>query len=288
MDDTVRKDQLRRRFWLLTGLLLLTLPLIMAPGRCGTSAAGFFSGDPAPDMGGDWQVTYDNVIGVEVDIGGSTYTGTVGVSGGSFQFVHDGQPVDLALDCSRKWVVCPSEVWAAEVAFNQPRFDERPHQVEMSVVELTCSSPRLPNEQAGECSSDPAENMPCDVAICDDGNMTQTTKTAIASISNPVPADPEPGSKPAYTIGIALSGGIAVPTANCVLLASSYADADIVYDGSYDPEEPTMLATDLADGLVTIDVTGACLWATYQGGNLAAALLGARVKLTTGFTAHKK
>jgi hypothetical protein len=272
----------------MSGLLLVTLPFLLAPGRCGTSVGGFFSGDPAPDMRGDWEVTYDNVIGVEIDIGGSTYTGTVGVSGGSFQFVHDGQPVDLALDCSRKWVVCPSEVWANEVAFDQPRFDLRPHQVEMSVVELTCSDPRMPDEQAGECSSDPAENKPCDVEICDDANMTQTTKKAIASISNPVPAAPVTGSTPAYTIGIALSGGIAVPTANCVLLAGSYADADIVYDGSYDPEEPTMVASDLADGLVTIDVAGACLWGTEQGGNLAAALLGARVRLTTGFTARKK
>ncbi len=272
-----------KRFWTIVALAALC-PALGAPGRCGESAKGFFSDEPAPDLRGEWDVTYDDVIGVEVDIGGAVYEGTISATGGTFQFTHDGQPVTLDVDCSRPWVVCPSEVWPQVVSFDQPRFASKPHQVSMEFTVPECTQPRMPDESAGECSSDPAENRPCDQEICDPENVVEKTVTRIASISNPDPPNPAPGSHPAYTIGIALSGGLAVPTANCILLAASYADADIVYEGAYDPDEPTMVATELADGLVTVEVTGACFWAGQAG----AALLGARVKLTTGFTASKR
>ena len=280
MRDAARKGENRR--WV--GLMLAWLPLLGAPGRCGESAAGFFSDEPAPDMRGTWNVQYDDVIDVEVDIGGAVYTGTISSSGGTFQFTHNGQPVTLDVDCSKSWVVCPSEVWPSTVTFDQPRFAAKPHQVSMQFQTQECTNPRLPDESQGECSSDPADNMPCDQEICDPENVVEKVVTRIASISRPDPPNPAPGSQPAYTIGIGLNGGMAIPTANCILLAASFADADIVYDGTYDPEEPTMIGRQLTDGVVTVQVTGACFWAGQSG----AALAGATVKLTTGFVATKQ
>jgi hypothetical protein len=46
-----------------------------------------------------------------------------------------------------------------------------------------------------------------------------------------------------------------------------------------------MFATDLVDGVVTIDISGACFWGGYVGTTVGGVLLGARVKLMTGFTA---
>jgi len=274
---------------LLLALLVICLPLTMGVGRCGLSGAGFFSDKPAPDMRGTWSVDYDDSLEVEIDIGGAAAaTQTLSSEGGTIQFMVDNQPVELVLDCTKDWIVCPSEVWAPEVEFDQPNFATKPHQVQMTVTETECSDPRMPDEQAGECSSNPDDNRPCDVEICDPENVQDVEHSTIASISDPDPLNPDPGSKPAYTVGIALSGGFALPTANCVLAAASYADADIVYDGTYDPDEPTMDATELTSGLVTIDLFGACFWATEVDAQLRAALLSARVRLRTGFTAVKQ
>lgn len=267
---------------------LAALPMLMAPGRCGESAMGFFSDDPAPSMEGTWSVVYDDEIAIEVDLGGGeVHYGTVSQSGGVMTFQVNGETIDLDLDCSLPWVVCPSEVWTDTVEFLQPRFAQRPHQVQMLVQEQECLDPRMPDENAGECSSDPADNMPCDEEICDPENMQVTTKSTVASISNPEPPNPRLGDHPDYTIGISLGGGFAIPAANCIILATSYADADIVYNGDYDPEPeaPTMFATDLVDGVVTIDISGACFWGGYVGTTVGGVLLGARVKLMTGFTA---
>ncbi len=272
-------------FWV---LLLLLLPVIMGQDRCGRSARGFFSDDPAPFMEGTWDVTYDNQISVEIDLGGgAVYYGAVSGAGGHVAFVHDGEPVELDLDCSRPWVVCPSDVWTDTVEFLQPRFDERPHQVQMLVREQECLNPRMPMVEEGECSLDPDDNLPCNVEICDPEDVVTTTVSRLASISDPYPLNPAHGDRPEYTIGIWLSGGFVVPAANCLLMGASYADADIVYSGHYepDPESPTMYATHLEDGLITIVLSGACFWGAYTGTDLGAVLLGARVEINTGFTA---
>jgi len=273
--------------WKILGVLLC-LPLFMGQERCGASAKGFFSDDPAPSMEGVWDVTYDDQVDVEIDLGGgAVYYGVIADDGGEVAFTHDGEPVSLDLDCSKPWIVCPSEVWTETVEFLQPRFAARPHQVQMLVQDQECLNPRMPEESEGECSSNPDVNLPCDVEICDPEDTITSTKSTVASISNPVPPDPEFGDRPGYTIGIALSGGMVIPAANCLLIGTSFADADIVYTGQYepDPEGPTMFATDLTDGVITIIFSGACFWAHYSESEIAGALLGASVKITTGFTA---
>jgi hypothetical protein len=268
----------------LIGFALLGVAVVcMGPGRCGTSAQGFFSGDPAPDVRGTWDVTYDNVIAVEIDVGGSTYTGTIAGSAGTVSFTHDGTPAQLALDCSVPWIRCPAEIFPASVTLEQRNFADRPHQVHMNVKEVACSGTmRLPVEADGECGGD--TGLDCDVEMCD-GTVTERTNTALGSISNPVPANPTAGSRPAYTLGLALGGGVAMPTVNCLLLAASSADGDVEYTGSYDPEENTMTGTRLVSGEINTIYAGGCFWGDAGGGTGIAALIGAQVRLTTSFTA---
>ncbi len=257
----------------------------MAPGRCGTAAEGFFSDVPAPDVRGTWEVSYDNVVDVEIDIGGAVYVGQINGASGTVGFTHDGTPVELDLNCDDPLITCPSELFPAEVEFEQRRFTDRPHQVHMTVRDQECDGQwRLPDESAGECGGD--TGVDCSEEICD-GDVIEVEKTTLGSISEPDPPNPEPGSKPDYVIGVALSGGIAIPTANCVLVSGSYADADIVYDGAYDPEENTMDARQYSDGLITVVYRGACLWGAAYAETTGIALLGAEIRLTTGFTAEK-
>lgn len=258
--------------------------LSMGPGRCGLSAEGFFSDLPAPDMRGTWDVTYDNVVDIEVSIGGAVYVGNITGGSGSMSFTHDGEPVTLDLECSDPLVICPSEIFPAEVDFEQRNFESRPHQVYMTVTESECTGEMVypdPADCGGETGID------CDELVCD-GTVLDVGVDRLASISNPVPPSPAIGSTPYYSIGIALGGGMAIPTANCVLLGASYADADIQYSGTYDTETNNMEATDLTDGLITVIYKGACFWAAGGAGNLGVALLEAEVKLTTGFTASKQ
>ncbi|MBI5501060.1 MAG: hypothetical protein HY907_12515 [Deltaproteobacteria bacterium] len=274
-----------RQSLVLTALMAAAV-LCLAPGRCGTSAEGFFSGDPAPDLRGSWQVTYDDSIAVEINVGGSTYTGTIAGTHGTVSFTHDGNPVELNLDCSTPFVRCPSEIFPATVTFEQRNFENRPHQVHMTVKEVQCTGTmRLPVEADGECGGD--TGLSCDVEMCD-GTVIEQSNAALGSISNPVPADPVTGSTPAYTLGLALGGGIAMPTLNCILLAASRADADIEYSGRYDPDENSMAGTSLTDGAITTSYAGGCFWGGTGGGAAAAALIGAEVRLTTGFTAVKR
>lgn len=268
-------------------LLALTLAVLfaMAPGRCGVAAEGFFSDLPAPDVQGTWQVEYDDRIDVEVTIGGAAYIGFIDGTYGTVAFTHDGSPFDLDLDCDDPLITCPSELFPAEVEFEQRHMADQPHQLHMTVNDQECDGEwRLPVEADGECGGD--TGLDCAEQLCD-GDIIEVGKTTVGSISNPDPPSPLPGSTPRYAMGVVLAGGIAIPTANCILVAGSYADADIVYDGVYDPEENTMDAHQFADGVITVVYRGACFWGAAYAEATGLALLGAEIRLTTGFTATK-
>lgn len=257
--------------------------LCMAPGRCGQSAAGFFSGDPAPDLRGDWDVTYDDSIEIEIDIGGEIVTGNVGGTGGTFEFGYDGETYTFELNCEEPAVVCPSEVFPATVTLEQREFEDRPHQVHMPTVETNCvGSTRLPDHAAGECDD---VEIPCDEEICE-GMVTETTRAALGSISAPTA---EVGDTPEYTFSLALGGrvtGFVTTYGACVGIAGASADANVDYTGTYDPESNNMTATGLSDGEVVLAFGGACFFAGGSGsGAAAAALAGATVTIRTGFEA---
>lgn len=258
----------------------------MGPGQCGLGLQRWFSTNPAPDVQGDWDVTYDDQIDVEIDIGGSIYSGSITGDSGSISFTHDGNPVDLPLDCSYAWVVCPSEIFPSTVTLEQRRFQDLPHQVHMTLNSTECAgTPRLPDETAEECDS-ADENRPCDVEICDD--VVTTTKTTIGTISDPGDTLQR---HPDFDLNLLLGGDFAMPTANCVLTSWSIAQADIVYTGDYDVDatEPEMMGESLTNGEIITEYGGACFWFEEDyTGDLRAALLGATITLTTGFTAEKQ
>ena len=90
-------------------LTVATLPLLFGFTDCG---GALFSETEAPSMEGDWAITYDDVVTVEIAIGGAVYTSELGVEGGVVDVEVDGEPVSFALDCASENITCPSEVWA--------------------------------------------------------------------------------------------------------------------------------------------------------------------------------
>lgn len=268
--------------WVLLPLALLSV-LTMAPGRCRESTSGFFSGDPAPDLRGEWAVTYDDTLNVEINVGGQVYSGSVMGTAGSFEFTHEGETYTFELDCAEPALICPSEVFAETVTLEQRRFEDAPHQVHMPAAETRCvGRSRAPDEAAGECGGE--TDIPCDVEICE-GTVTETESVSLGSISEP---DAVVGDTPPYTISLALGGLItafATSYGVCIGMAGSHAEADIEYDGTYDTETNGMIATRLANGEVVMTLGGACLVAGAGGGAAGVALAGAEIQIWTGFEA---
>src|SRR5688572_9782921 len=100
---------------------VVAVPLLTgAKGKgCGDGENTIFSQSEAPSMEGSWDVTYDDRLDVEITIGGAVYTEELGPGGGTVTIDHDGQPFTFDLSCARDEVVCPSEVWPAEVGIRQ-------------------------------------------------------------------------------------------------------------------------------------------------------------------------
>jgi hypothetical protein len=82
-----------------------------------------------------------------------------------------------------------------------------------------------------------------------------------------------------------LGAGVVTNGINCAMLGYSLADADLetVGDKGDDWE-----ATEMTAGLVTIGYAGACVFVGQMDGATQAALVGAEVKFTTGFTGAKQ
>lgn len=258
----------------------------MAPGRCGQSAQGYFSGNPAPDVRGEWDVTYEDSIEVTIDIGGEIRTGSIFGTTNTIEFEYDGEDYVFELDCDEPAVVCPSEIFPESITLEQRNFEDQPHQVRMPVNETTCAGrSSTPDESAGECGGE--TGISCEEEICD-GMMIERESNHTGSISDPTA---DVGDTPEFILGISLGGivtGFSTGNGVCVGLAASEADAIIDYDGTYDPESNNMTATDLVDGEINLIFAGGCLIGVVEGGTAAAAIAGASVTLTTGFTASKR
>ena len=267
-------------------MIVLCGVMSMAPGRCGVAAQGYFSGDPAPDVRGQWDVTYDDTIEVSIDIGGEVVTGSVFGTTNTIEFQYEGEDYVFELDCDEVAVVCPSEIFADTIRLEQRDFEGHPHQVNLPVNETTCrGGTRVPDEDAGECGGD--TDISCEEEICD-GMVSERSTNHIGSISAP---DADVGDTPEFALSISLGGlisGFSTGNGVCVGLAASEADAIIDYDGSFDPDSNSMTATDLVDGNVSLSFAGGCLIAASGGGTAAGAISGASVTLSTGFTASRR
>lgn len=257
------------------GLLMALVPSLMAAkGKgCGGDGDGpaIFSGTPAPDMTGSWDVTYADNLDVEITLGGAVYTAQVGIEGGTVTIDHEGQPITFDLDCSRPEVVCPSEVWPAEVSFRQddPNY---PHRVWMQIPQTECSG-QLVAPDPSTCGPE-TNNPECD-DVCD-GESTTTTKEAFGTVD-------EGGDD--FWVG--LDAKIASNGVNCLLLGGSIAQGHLTTTGSAETEDWEAIST---SGDVVTVYAGGCLWAGDPNGDgqLEALVLGGSIKITTAFDAVRQ
>ncbi|MBA3459523.1 MAG: hypothetical protein H0T46_06155 [Deltaproteobacteria bacterium] len=251
---------------LLALLALPTLPLVMGAQGDGCAAG---SKSPAPDVRGTWGIEYDDTIGVEAKIGGAVYTAELGAQGGSFTINHAGKPYTFNLDCTRADVVCPSEAWPSRVVVEQ-RDVQHQHQMIVNLPAAQCSG-ALTSPAPGTCGAG-TSNPNCDL-VCG-GGITVKTQQAFGVIG-------ESGD----SFRLYLGGGVVTNGINCAMLGYSVADADLVSTGR---NEEDWEATQMKAGLVTIGFAGACLFAGQMSGTDQAALVGAELEFTTGFTGAKQ
>ena len=241
-------------------------------GGCGNSDNPFLSNSPAPDVGGDWDIMYDDELDVEIRIGGAVYERTIGAGGGVITIDHNGDPFEFNLACERPEVVCPSEVWPATVALSQrePNF---PHRMFASLPNQTC---------VGEVRPPPIDscgpgtpNEDCD-DVCQ-GEVRTTVQDRFGLINNA-------GTK----FDLLLGAGAASNGVNCLLLGLSVAKAELTTVGNASTGD--WEAIQMTNGEVITGYAGGCLWAgdPDDDGRLEALVLGASVKFTTGFQGQKR
>lgn len=221
-------------------------------------------------MSGAWAVSYEQGFSVAITLGGATYTSELGPQGGTVTIDHEGQPITFDLDCSREDVVCPSEVWPAQVSFRQDDADY-PHRVWLQVPKQTCSG-ELVEPVPSECGYD-TENPDCE-PVCE-GEIVTTTQEAFGTIDQ---------AGESFSVG--LGAQIASNGINCALLGGSYAEGDLATEGSAEEESWEAL---VSDGEVVTIFVGGCLWAgdPNDDGSLEALVLGATVRFSTGYHAEK-
>jgi hypothetical protein len=246
---------------------------ILLPGLMGARGDGCAAGStsPAPDVTGDWRITYDDQIGVEVTIGGAVYTAELGAAGGAFTITHEGTPLTFSLDCARPDVLCPSESWPGEVSIEQ-RDVQREHQMIVTLPFHECTGTTV-TPSASECGAG-TENPDCE-DVCT-GDIVVREREAFGVIG-------ETGD----SFRLYLGGGIATNGINCALLGWSVADAYLDNIGSADDGDWAAVAMDR--GVVELGYAGGCLWAGDPDldGDLEALLIGASIKFTTGFTGER-
>jgi hypothetical protein len=246
---------------------------ILLPGLMGARGDGCAanSSSPAPDVTGEWDIAYDDVIGVEATLGGAVYTAELGATGGAFTIDHDGTPLTFALDCSRPEILCPSEAWPEQVSIEQ-RDVAREHQMIVNLPMQSCSGAEVAADPdtCGEGTDNPA----CD-PICM-GEIVVRNREVFGVIG-------EAGQ----SFRLYLGGGIATNGLNCALLGWSVADADLATIGAADDGDWAAIGMDR--GIVEVGYAGGCLWAgdPDMDGDLEALVLGASIRFTTGFTGEK-
>jgi len=248
----------------LIGLIALCAPLTMGARGCGAVS----SRTPAPSVDGNWAISYDDSLDVEVRIGGATYDATLPAEGGTIEIEHGGFTIPFTLDCSRPEIVCPSEAWPSEVRAEQ-RDPEFPHRMWVSIPQQVCMGTMVPADET-QCGADTL-NPDC-VDVCD-GEITTAERDRFGVIN-------EPGDG----FDLLLGGGIATNGVNCVLLGLSVAQADIVSTGMAETEDWT--AAEFTNGEVAVGFGGGCLWAgdPDMDGELEALVLNASIRFTSGFT----
>jgi hypothetical protein len=257
--------------------LMPVLPLFLAlllPGVLGARGDGCAasSRSPAPDVSGEWAITYDDSLDVAITLGGVTYERALGAQGGVFTIEHEGQPLTFDFDCERPEILCPSEAWPETVSIEQrnERYEHR-----MIVT--------LPTQQCDGALVEP------DPAACGPGTLNEACERVCTGelTVNEVERFGVIGEA-GESFRLYLGGGIATNGVNCALLGYSLADAELVSSGEVGGED--WRAERMAAGLVTIGYAGGCLWAgdPDMDAELEALVIGAQITFRTGFTGERR
>jgi hypothetical protein len=246
----------------------IALPFTLGARGDGCAAS---SRSPAPDVTGDWAITYDDQITVEIAIGGALYEEEIPATGGTIAIVHDGRALEFELDCARPEIVCPSEAWPEEVSVEQ-RNEEFEHRMIVTLPTQSCDGTlREPDDdECGEGTLNPDCESVCDGEI----RVSRTERFGVIG---------EAGN----SFRLYLGAGIATNGLNCALLGFSVADADLATTGT--SEDGDWEAVEMEDGLVTVGYAGGCVWAGNSDPDpeLEAILAGASITFRTGFTGER-
>lgn len=254
-------------------LMLLSvcgLPFLMGAEGGGGCGGTFNSTKQAPNVSGNWGITYGATMDVDVKVGGSTYSQSMTSSGGTFTFMHQGTAFSFNVDCARPEVVCPSEVWPSQVAVDQrdPMYQFR---MWAKIPTQTCNGTTVA-PMASECGTG-TTNPDCK-PICT-GTVTTSSADAFGLIR-----DGGTG------FDLLLGGGFASNGINCALLGLSVASADLETTkfGS------AWTASNMSNGVVKTGFAGGCLWAgpVDAQGKPSATVIGATVEIKTSFTGRKQ
>ncbi len=239
----------------------------MKEGGCAAN-----SQEPAPDVNGVWDLTYDPTISVEVGIGGAIYQETIGVEGGDFTIDHGGFTLPFDLDCAREDVVCPQEAWPTSVVVEQ-RQPQFPHRMWVRIPQQQCSQSLVTPDPSmcGEGTNNPN----CD-PVCM-GEVVTEIADAFGVIDN---------AGESFDLFLGATG--ATNGVNCAMLGISSASANLVTTGSAETEDWS--ATEMESGSVVVGYGGGCLWAgdPNMDGELEALLLTASLRFENGFVGIRR
>ncbi len=248
--------------------LLVTALTPVLGGATGGGCGPLVSESPAPDVAGAWSIDYENDLHIKATLGGSVYTAKTGAQGGAITIDHQGQPFTFELDCAKPEVICPTEVWPAEVTASQ-RNKQFLHRMFVEIPVQTCDGRVLKAEerQCGEGTSNPD----CD-DICD-GELETKRADRFGLIS-------EAGDR----FDLFLGAGVATNGVNCGLLGLSVASAKLETTG--DAANNNWKAESMSDGKITTGYAGGCLWAGDPNGDgqVEAIAIGATLELSTSFS----
>lgn len=253
----------------LLSLAAMTVALPMLLGARGDGCAAS-SRSPAPDVSGEWAISYDDTLDVRIEIGGAVYESQIGAQGGVISIEHDGKPLSFDLDC-RPEILCPSEAWPDTVSIEQ-RNATYEHRMIVTLPTQRCQG-ELVQPAASECGPG-TSNEDCEDVCIGEIVVDEVERFGVIGESGD-------------TFRLYLGAGIATNGINCALLGVSLADATLRSDGS--PEGGDWRAVAMDAGIVTVGYAGGCLWAgdPNMDGELEALVVGASVTFTTGFTGER-
>jgi len=216
--------------------IIIIVTLLFVMGAKGDGCV-FSSNAPAPNISEQWSIEYEDNLQME----GATYWGEVSGSGCSFEFEHKGRLFSFDLDCARPEVLCPSEGWPTQierVQRNSNFLRQESVHIPIHVCDGELRAPELSSCGTG------TKNEGCK-PVCD-GDLRIIERERTTVIGNA-----------GNTFQVYLGDGAVSSGVNCLLLATSLADAGLINEGS--EKDGNWRTRMLETGLVSASYPAGCL-----------------------------